>query len=250
MQKRSSLVVTAMLFGAVGLSACGTTPTEDRERVSFPARQDFPVGARNVESLPAGSRTYTFEPGLDSSHLFVQIFSASLGHDHGVRATQWYGSMSFDPARLATCAVSVMVAVEGLDPERDEIRDLMGQEHVSRSDREQIREHLRAENQLDMAHHGTIEFTSKSCEVVGERGEGGYSQVRVTGELMIRGSKKDVAFLLEVAADEERVAARGVLAARHQEFGFEPYSMLGGLFKNKDELYFVLDVRGRRVPGK
>jgi hypothetical protein len=53
-----------------------------------------------------------------------------------------------------------------------------------------------------------------------------------------------------VAVDEERIAARGVLTTRHSDFGFEPYSMAGGLFKNKDELYFVVDVRGRRVAGK
>lgn len=250
MQRRFPLLATATLLGAVSLSACGTTPAEDRERVTFPARADFPVGSSSLESLPTGSRTYTFDPNLEHSHLFVQVFSASLGHDHVVRATSWWGSMRFDPSSLGNCAVSVTVGVEGLDPERDEMRDLTGMDRVSRSDRDTIREHFRGEEQLDFEHHKTIEFTSKSCALTGERGEGGYPLVEVTGDMTLRGVTHEVRLPLEVAVDEERVAARGVLTTRHSDFGFEPYSMAAGLFKNKDELYFVIDVRGMRVAGK
>lgn len=250
MLARPLLVVTAMLSGAVVLGACGTTPAEDRDRITFPARQDFPVDARSVDTLPAGARTYALASDLETSHLFVQLFSASLGHDHVVRATQWEGSLQIDPANLAGCAISVTVAVEGLDPERDEMRDLIGQDRVSTSDRDGIREHLRGEDQLNLAKYDTLRFTSKSCELLSERGAAGASQVRVLGEMTVRGVAREVSLPLEVALDEERVAARGVLTARHQDFGFEPYSMLGGLFKNKDELYFVLDVRGNRVSGR
>lgn len=250
MQTRSSLIVPAMLFGAVVLGACGTTPAEDRARITFPARQDFPEGARGVDTLSPGPRTYALESDLERSHLYVQIFSASLGHDHVVRATRWDGSIQFDPANLAGCAVSVTVAVEGLDPERDEMRDLIGQDRVSGSDRDQIREHLRGEEQLNLAKYDTLQFTSTSCELMGERGAAGAAQVSVRGDLTVRGVTREVSLPLEVALDEERVAARGALTARHQDFGFEPYSMVGGLFKNKDELYFVFDVRGKRVSGR
>jgi polyisoprenoid-binding protein YceI len=203
-----------------------------------------------VESLPPLSRTYTFDPGLESSHLFVQLFTASLGHDHVVRATDWWGSLAFDPSNLSACAVSVTVQVEGLDPERDEMRDLTGQERVPQSDREQIRDHLRAKEQLNLEEHKTLEFTSRSCALTGEKGRDGHSVVAVTGDLKLRGVTREVVLPLEVAVDEERVAARGVLTTRHSDFGFEPYSAMGGLFKNKDELYFVVDVRGQRVAGK
>ncbi len=242
-------LLAATLLGAASLCACGTPPAEDRERVTFPARDDFPALA-GVDSLSPLSRTYTFDPNLERSHLFVQLFSASLGHDHVVRATDWWGSIAFDPANLSGCSVSVTVQVEGLDPERDEMRDLTGQDRVSRSDREQIREHLRAREQLNLEEHKTIEFTSKSCALTGEKGADGRAVVAVTGELKLRGATHEVLLPLEVAVDEEQVAARGVLTTRHSDFGFEPYSMLGGLFKNKDELYFVVDVRGRRVAGK
>jgi polyisoprenoid-binding protein YceI len=250
MQRRFPLLATATLLGAVSLSACGTTPAEDRQRVTFPVRTDFPVGSSSLESLPAGSRTYTFDPNLDHSHLFVQVFSASLGHDHVVRATNWWGSMRFDPSSLDACEVSVTVEVEGLDPERDEMRDLTGMDRVSRSDRDTIREHFRGAEQLDFEHHKTIEFTSKSCELTSQKGEGGYPVVEVTGDMTLRGVTHEVRLPLEVAVDEEKVAARGVLTTRHSDFRFEPYSMAGGLFKNKDELYFVIDVRGMRVVGK
>ncbi|MCY1074359.1 YceI family protein [Archangium lansingense] len=249
MQSRFPLALAATLLGAASLSACGTTPAEDLERVTFPARDDFP-GLSSVDALSSLSRTYTFDPGLERSHLYVQIFSASLGHDHVVRATDWWGSLAFDPANLSGCAVSVTVQVEGLEPERDEMRDLTGQDRVSQSDRDQIREHLRAKDQLNLEEHKTLEFTSKSCALTGEKGAAGLSRVEVTGELKLRGVTREVKLPLEVAVDEEQVAARGVLTTRHSDFGFEPYSMMGGLFKNKDELYFVVDVRGRRVAGK
>ncbi|WP_375770644.1 YceI family protein [Archangium gephyra] len=249
MQNRFPLALAATLLGAASLFACGTTPAEDRERVTFPARDDFP-GLGGVESLSPRSRTYTFDPSLESSYLYVQLFSASLGHDHVVRATDWWGSLAFDPSNLAGCAVSVTVQVEGLDPERDEMRDLTGQDRVSRSDREQIREHLRAQEQLNLDEHKTIEFTSRSCALTGEKGMDGRAVVEVTGDLTLRGVTREVRLPLEVAVDEAQVAARGVLTTRHSDFGFEPYSALGGLFKNKDELFFVLDVRGQRVPGK
>jgi len=249
MQSRFPSMLAATLLGAASLSACGTTPAEDRERITFPARDDFPE-LGSVESLSPASRTYTFDPSLEQSHLFVQIFSASLGHDHVVRATDWWGSLAFDPSNLSGCAVSVTVQVEGLDPERDEMRDLTGQDRVSRSDREQIREHLRAPEQLNLNEHKTLEFISKSCALTGETGMAGRAVVQVTGDLKLRGVTREVQLPLEVAVNEEQVAARGVLSTRHSDFGFEPYSAMGGLFKNKDELYFVVDVRGRRVDGE
>jgi polyisoprenoid-binding protein YceI len=249
MQSRLPLALAATLLGAASLTACGTSPAEDRERVTFPARADFPA-LGSVEALSPLSRTYTFDPALESSHLFVQLFSASLGHDHVVRATDWFGSLAFDPSNLAACAVSVTVNVEGLDPERDEMRDLTGQDRVPQSDRSQIREHLRAKDQLNLEEHKTLEFTSKSCALTGEKGKDGRSVVAVTGDLKLRGATHEVLLPLEVAVDETQVAARGVLTTRHSDFGFEPYSAMGGLFKNKDELYFVVDVRGRRVTGK
>lgn len=249
MQSRFPLFLAATLLGTASLSACGTTPAEDRERITFPARDDFP-GLGSVDSLSPASRTYTFDPSLERSHLFVQLFSASLGHDHVVRATDWWGSLTFEPSNLSGCAVSVTVQVEGLDPERDEMRELTGQERVSKSDRDQIREHLRAQEQLGLEEHKTLEFTSRSCALNGVKGEDGHLVVQVTGDLKLRGVTHEVQLPLEVAVDEEQVAARGVLITRHSDFGFEPYSALGGLFKNKDELYFVVDVRGRRVAGK
>jgi polyisoprenoid-binding protein YceI len=247
MRSRFSLFLSATLLGAVALSGCGTTPAEDRERITFPARGDFPGGTSGLEALSPGQRTYSLDADLEKSHLYVQIFSASLGHDHVVRATDWEGTVRFDPSDLSGCSVAVTVRVEGLDPERDEMRDLTGQDRVPESDRETIREHLRAEDQLDLAHHETIQFTSTSCTLTGERGEGGHPVVEVTGDMTVRGATHEVKLPLEVAVDEQRVAARGVLTTRHTEFGFEPYSMAAGLFKNKDELYFVIDVRGQRA---
>jgi polyisoprenoid-binding protein YceI len=118
MRSRFSLFLSATLLGAAALSGCGTTPAEDRERVIFPARDDFPAGMSSLESLSPGQRTYSLDADLEKSHLYVQLFSASLGHDHVVGATDWTGTVRFDPSNLSGCSVAVTVQVEGVSARR------------------------------------------------------------------------------------------------------------------------------------
>jgi polyisoprenoid-binding protein YceI len=251
MHSRLSLLVTTTLLGAACLSGCGgeSPAGEDLGKVTFPARTDFPVGMSSLSALPSGTRAYNLESDLEKSHLYVQIFSGgALGDDHIVRATDWSGTARFDPSNLAGCAVSVTVQVEGLDPERDEMRDLAGFDRVDTASRDTIREHLRTPEQLDFEKHKTITFTSKSCTLSEERGEGGHPKVDVKGDLTVRGATREVVLPLEVAVDDQSLAGRGVMVARHSDFGFEPYSSLGGMAQNKQDIYFVLDVRGLRAP--
>jgi polyisoprenoid-binding protein YceI len=247
MHNRSPTLLTAALLGVASLSACGTSPEQDRERVTFPIRADFPVtSSGSVDTLPSGQRNYRLDSSLEASHLYVQLFSAGMGHNHVVRATQWEGFARFDPSKLTDCFVSVTLQVEGLDPDRDEMRDLTSQERLSQSDRDTIREHLRGEDQLHFAAYKTISFLSKACTLSDQKGEGGHPVVDVKGDMTVRGVIREVTLPLEVAVNENTLAARGVLTTTHEDFGFKPYSAMGGLVANKPELYFVLDVRGQR----
>jgi len=244
---RYPTLLTAALLGVASLSACGTTPDQDRERITFPARADFPVtGTDSVVTLKPGQRNYTLDSSLKASHLYVQLFAAGMGHNHVVRATDWEGFARFDPSKLADCYVSVTLKVEGLDPDRDEMRDLIAQDRISQSDRDTIREHLRGEDQLNATVYKNISFSSKSCTLSDQKGAGGHPVVEVKGDMTLRGVIREVTFPMEVAVDENTLAARGVLTTTHEDFGFKPYSALGGMVANKPELYFVLDVRGQR----
>ncbi|WP_309891320.1 YceI family protein [Archangium sp.] len=100
--------------------------------------------------------------------------------------------------------------------------------------------------QLNLAVHKTLSFASKSCTLSGQKGEGGHPVVDVKGDMTVRGVTHEVSIPLEVAVDEQTLAARGVLTTTHEDFGFKPYSAAAGLVQNKPELYFVLDVRGQR----
>jgi polyisoprenoid-binding protein YceI len=247
MQNRFPTLLTAALLGAASLSACGTTPAEDRERITFPARTDFPAASQgSLDTLTSGLRTYTLDSSLEASHLYVQLFAAGMGHSHVVRATSWTGTARFDPSKLEDCSVAVELQVEGLDPDRDEMRDLIVQDRLSQSDRDTIREHLRGADQLNLAVYKTLSFTSKACTLSSQKGEGGHPVVDVKGDMTVRGVIREVMLPLEVAVDEQKLAARGVLTTTHEDFGFKPYSALGGVVQNKPELYFVLDVRGQR----
>jgi|GEM_PF-2769284 len=251
MQSRLSLLVTTTLLGAACLTGCSDDAPigEDLSKVTFPARSDFPVGSSSFKTLPTGTRTYNLDPTLETSHLYVQIFAGgTVGDNHIVRATDWSGTAQFDPSNLAGCSISVTVQVEGLDPERDEMRDLAGFKRVDVDSRNTIREHLRTPEQLNFGSHKTIQFTSKSCTLSEDRGDGGHPKVDVKGDLTVRGATQEVVLPLEVSVDDESLAGRGIMIARHSDFGFEPYSSLGGLAQNKQDIYFVLDVRGQRAP--
>ena len=107
-----------------------------------------------------------------------------------------------------------------------------------------VRQRLKDKGQLDAANHKTIDFSSTSCM---DRGvANGSHVVDVTGALTIVGKSKTVTVPMEVSSDGTTLAARGRFTVLHSDFGIKPYTLLAGRFENKDELHFVVDIRGAR----
>ena len=110
-------------------------------------------------------------------------------------------------------------------------------EAVDEAARAEIRENFLGKSQLDAASHPTISYRSTSCS-------GSPDRLQVAGTLTIRGVAKPVTTTMNVKASPTSFAASGAFKARATDFGFKPYSNLGGTLRNLDDMDFVVDVVG------
>ena len=183
---------------------------------------------------------------LDASKglLYVQVskdpdtLASSLSHDHGVRATGWTGTATWDPTNAAACKVDISVPVASLETDADDLRKKVGYDTVlDESQRAEVKEHFLAADQLNAAANPNITFKSTKCE-------GSGSAVKVTGNLTIRGVAKSVTVPMNITADGKAFSAKGSFTVNHTDFGFQPFSALLGQLKNKNEMRFTIDVKG------
>lgn len=204
--------------------------------------------AQDVPAQPAGPATYTLSP--TKSWLYVVVFNdastlaSGLGHDHGVRAMDFTGKVVWDPANAAACQVEISFPVSALTPDPPGMRARAGlnpEGEVGASSLETIKTNYLGKGQLDALAFPTISYRSTSCE-----GASGTGKVKVNGNLTIHGVSVPVSTTLDIKADGTSFSAAGSFTATASQFGFKPFSNLGGMLKNKDEMKFVVDVVGSR----
>ncbi|MEW5853460.1 MAG: YceI family protein [Myxococcota bacterium] len=189
----------------------------------------------------AWAADYKVDPAKSS--LVVQTFiggmAGSLGHDHIVNATDYSGTIKFDPAAPDGTAVNVEVKTASLKADVPEVRKRFGYEKgPNEKDRAEIESNMRAENQLHTSKYPTMSFVSTK---VTKQGEG---QFLVAGKLTIRGVTKDVSFPAKVVVEGNTVRGTGQLKFNQSSFGYSPYSAALGALKNKDEVVLHLDLVG------
>ena len=193
------------------------------------------------ESL-AESNTYTLSEG--DSKLYVQVFkkrggaASALAHDHVILATGWSGSVTWDTANIGACSVNISLPVSGLAPDTDTMRNLVGySSRLSATNQAKVKGNIMSLTQLAVEHFPTITYNSTSCT-------GSGSAITVTGNLTIRGASKAITVPMEIQADGSSFAAKGTFTATHEDFGFAPYSAMGGALRNETEMRFTVDVKG------
>lgn len=181
----------------------------------------------------------------DGKGVYVQVFkdpttlASDLSHDHVMQATGWTGSMTWDPASPATCAIDISLPVAKLAVDPANLRKAVGYtSELDDDQRGEIREHMLDEGQLNGSAHPNITFKASKCELAGDT-------LKVTGGITIRGKTKNLTVPMKFSADGKTLKASGTFTARATEFGFEPFSALLGALKNKDEMKFTVDVVGK-----
>lgn len=165
------------------------------------------------------------------------LFSG-LAHPHVVRAVQFSGKLSLDPADLSTCALTLEIPVAGLRVDHPEDRKRAGLGGgPDADDQKKITAHMRDEDQLYAASHPTIQFTSERCRKDGV----------IEGTLKIRGKSKKVIVPMKIESTETKVVAKGEFQLQHADFGFEPYSAAFGTISNAEALRFTIELVAERV---
>lgn len=208
--------------------------------VAFAAHAQTPPVA---PVAPAGGPVkYTL---ADGAGIYVQVFkdpdtlASSLSHDHVMQATGWTGAMTWDPASPATCQVDITLPVAKLAIDPAALRKAVGYtSELDDDQRGEIREHMLGESQLNGQAHPNISFKASKCEQAGDT-------VKVTGGLTVRGKTKTVTVPMKFSADGKTLSAKGSFTASATDFGFEPFSALFGQLKNKNEMKFTVDVKGK-----
>lgn len=195
----------------------------------------------------AAPTTYRWDPA--QSQVYVQVFKADtllsgLSHDHVVRATEMRGTLHWDPADPTTCKATVEVPVATLAVDEDTLRQRLGYPlNLSDSDKETVRRHMLAEDQLHADAHPLIRFQSDACLAGPKPGV-----IAASGQLTVRGQSKTFELRLSVTEESGGLRVKSSFEAVHRDFGFKPYSALLGTLKNAETLRFTLDAFATTKP--
>ena len=109
---------------------------------------------------------------------------------------------------------------------------------ISQSDRNEIRSHMLADNQLDVSNHPYISFVSNSCSLDND------STLRVTGDFTLVGTTKEVDLVMNFLVEDNLFYASGRFDFTHSDFDLTPYSGLNGFVRNAEPLNIHFDMVG------
>lgn len=172
------------------------------------------------------------------SRFIAQAFASGLlsafGHNPKLAIRDFEGEAEFDPtetnaawAKMTARADSLVVIDEITEKDRREIE---------RVTREEI---------LQMSRYPEIFFRSDHVE--SQLVADGRYQMRITGDLSIRGVTRKVTFDAMAFLSESELRADGGFSLRLTDFNIRPVSVAGGLLKLKDEVRLSFDILARAL---
>jgi len=187
----------------------------------------------------ANAAAFKVDPA--KSEIVVQVFKegvgAALAHDHVIRATQYTGTVEFDPANPASGSIAVEVKTGSLKADEPAVRKKFKlTSELSDKDRATVEGNMKGDGQLDTAKFPTIAFKSTDIQ---RQPDGKY---KVTGNLTLHGRTQKVSFPATVAMEGENFHGKGSVKFKQSIFGYQPYSALLGAIKNQDDVILHLDI--------
>lgn len=203
------------------------------------------VAAWHVGPARAQARAYTIDAHASSVQVQVEragVF-ALLAHNHVFVAEGFAGRITVDPADLSRSSLQLTIPLASLQVDPQDARDALGLAgKLDDSDRAEIREHMMAPHQLDLAHYPRVTATLASVSgtppdlVVGLR-----VRIKET-EKVLR-----VPVHLELSGSELRV--QGEAEFLQSDFGIKPYSTLLGAISVKDRVRVRFRIVARAETG-
>jgi polyisoprenoid-binding protein YceI len=194
---------------------------------------------------PASTRSYTLD--VSDSWIYVVIYNDDgrwtpvTGHDHGIRATSFTGSVSWNAEDAGACKVDIRVPYIGLRVDPPGMRERLGfsaNGAISDNQKTKVVGNMLGKGQLDKANFGEVRFVSDHCS-------GTTGTVDVTGIMTMRGVAKRLTIPMNVSQEGDLFRASGTLTLGHADFGMKPFTYGPGTPKNQEKLTFGVDVVGK-----
>ncbi|MGA9770220.1 MAG: YceI family protein [Blastocatellia bacterium] len=188
----------------------------------------------SVASAPAEAR---YKVSASQSKFIVRAFAggllSALAHDHTISIREFTGEARFTYGVVEPASLQLTIKADSLA-----VTD-----KVSDSDRKKIEDTMRGEV-LEVDKHPEITF--KSTSVNATRVEEGKYQTKISGDLTLHGTTRNITFDAFVTFYEASLRAQGQFAVRQSNYGIKPVSVAGGTIKVKDELKFSFDIVANR----
>lgn len=221
---------------------------EDKEPSSEPSEEETsePTEEPNTDpEEPAAPVVYEYSLNDSESLLYVQVFKdesaigSGFSHNHVMRSTNWDGVISYSNTDLDSCYFDFIVPVADLQVDEDAMRSYVGYaDSLSSGDRETIRGHMLASDQLDANNHPYITFVSTACALDNE------TTLRVTGEMTMVGTTKSIDLVMDFVVDGDRIYSSGRFDFTHSDFNMTPYSGFWGAVRNAEDMEIHWDMIG------
>ncbi len=236
--------LVAVLFAAIAFAG-GEDPPSEAPPAAVPADEAAAEDDAPAEDAAPGPITYRLDPDLSWLYVIVRNdpnrWTPVTGHDHGIRAMTFDGTVVWDPADPSACDVRIAFPVTALAVDPPGMRERAGlppEGAIGEAAKRTVVNNMLGRSQLDAARFPEIRYRSSGCA---PRPDG---RVDVTGTLEVHGVGATITVPMAIEADAERFAARGSFELTHGTFGMKPFTYGPGTPRNQDRLEFHVDVVG------
>jgi polyisoprenoid-binding protein YceI len=152
------------------------------------------------------------------------------GHRHEVEAPV-SGTVTADPASVSASSVDLTFASARLRVVPDS---------EPSGDAPKVEQAMHGPEVLDAVRFPKIHFRSKS--VAGQALAAGGYDLRLVGELSLRGATQEITVPVKVTLDGRTLTAIGKTTLRHDQFGMKPVSAGGGTVKVANEIHIDFQI--------
>ncbi len=185
--------------------------------------------------------TFLYKIDANKSQLVARLFRGGfagfMGHNHVIRATEFSGSIQFDPENHSSFAAFIEVKTASLKADEPEIRAKHKLEKKVRDkDRKKIQNTMESAEQLDVKKFPVMTFKATKVEKQEK------DQYRIHGDLTMHGVTRPVSLLMSAKTEKSQGALQGSLQFKQSDFGIKPYSAVFGSVKNKDEAFLFIEL--------
>ena len=200
----------------------------------------------------AAPTDYTFDTKM--TNLYVTVYKddstllSAVAHNHAIRARNYTGALQWDAENPSACNISISFPVADMEVDSAESRSLAASKEgdkkikagfdkdISKGDREAVRKNMLSKGQLNGDKHKTISFQSTSC-----------TADSITGNFTMRGVTNQITMPAKIKTAESgpwKLLVKGQFNVNATDYGFKPYSGLGGAVANQNTMRINVYLRG------